>query len=143
MARAKAGIYSQFEVQRGLPIQLLVKYFTQSGERWNIDPSLKTLITFREFNLLDDPTGLGIFDVIFCHNVLIYFDHATKADVLGRLATRLAPDGALYLGGAETVIGVSTRFAPMADQRGMYELAVAAPSAQPAETEHAAVRTAG
>ena len=142
LAKAKAGVYTQFEVQRGLPIQLLVKYFTQSGERWNIDPSLKSLVTFREFNLLENPAGLGTFDVIFCRNVLIYFDHATKSDVLGRIASLLAPDGALYLGGAETVIGVSTRFAPMPDQRGIYELSGAAPSAKPAATAHAAVQTA-
>ena len=82
--RAKEGKYSQFEVQRGLAIQLLVKYFTKEGEHWRISQDLRNMVNFREFNLLDDFAPLGKFDVVFCRNVLIYFDLETKQKVLWR-----------------------------------------------------------
>jgi chemotaxis protein methyltransferase CheR len=118
--RARQGAYSQFEVQRGLPIQLLIKYFTQSGDRWQISPELRNAITFRELNLLSDFTTLGTFDVVFCRNVLIYFDQTTKARILDKVSRMMPPDGVLYLGGAETVLGVTEKFAPMPGQRGIY-----------------------
>ena len=121
--KAKKGLYSQFEVQRGLPIALLVKYFTQVGDRWQIDDSLQKMITFRKFNLLDNPSVLGKFDVVFCRNVLIYFDTPTKTRVLDAIADMLPPDGFLYLGGAETVLGTSDRFQLKQGQRGIYSLA--------------------
>jgi len=126
LTKAKEGAYSQFEVQRGLPIQFLVKYFTQTGDRWRISPGLKQMVGFRPFNLLDDMTALGRFDVVFCRNVLIYFDHPTKTRVLDALSRRLAPDGYLYLGGAETVLGLTSRFLPLEGQRGIYRLSDAA-----------------
>ena len=118
--KAQAGHYSQFEVQRGLPIQYLVKYFKQQGERWQIDAAIRNRVRFRVFNLLDEPASLGGFDVIFCRNVLIYFDQLTKTTVLDRLSRVLAPDGFLYLGGAETVLGISDKFHAAADNRGIY-----------------------
>ncbi|MBT5267340.1 MAG: protein-glutamate O-methyltransferase [Rhodospirillaceae bacterium] len=121
VTRASEGVYSQFEVQRGLPIQMLVKYFKQDGNRWLIDAALKRMINFREFNLLGDPAALGSFDVIFCRNVLIYFDQPTKTKVLAGMAKQLRPDGYLYLGGAETVIGISDKFEPVPGQRGIYQ----------------------
>ena len=127
--KAETGLYSQFEVQRGLPIQLLLKYFKQQGERWQIDAGLRARVRFEQFNLLDDPSRLGAFDVIFCRNVLIYFDQATKGQILDRLLRVLATDGYLYLGGAETVLGVSDRFQPLPDNRGIYVPVAAA--AQP------------
>ncbi|HVM81957.1 MAG TPA: protein-glutamate O-methyltransferase CheR [Stellaceae bacterium] len=129
LEKAEAGLYSQFEVQRGLPIQLLLKYFKQQGERWQIDAGLRSRVRFQQFNLLDDPASLGVFDAIFCRNVLIYFDQATKTQVLERLSRVLAADGYLYLGGAETVLGISERFQPVADNRGIY--APVPPMAQP------------
>ncbi|MFM2128598.1 MAG: hypothetical protein RL477_144 [Pseudomonadota bacterium] len=120
--KAKAGIYSQFEVQRGLPIQLLVKYFKQIESGWQIDASIRSAVQFRFFNLLENMAGLGTFDVVFCRNVLIYFDQATKGEVLARIAKQMAPDGYLYLGGAETVLGISDRFRPSQGQRGLYEI---------------------
>jgi chemotaxis protein methyltransferase CheR len=120
LEKAQAGTYSQFEVQRGLPIQLLVKYFKQNGERWQIDPALRGAIKFRPLNLLDDFTTLGQFDVVFCRNVLIYFDQPTKTLVLERMARLLPHDGYLYLGGAETVIGVTDKFQSLTEQRGIY-----------------------
>ena len=129
LARADAGLYSQFEVQRGLPITLLVKYFKQEKERWRIDAALRSMVTFREFNLLDEPGGLGRFDIVFCRNVLIYFDQATKTEILGRVAGLMPDDGILYLGGAETVIGVTDHFVPMPGQRGIYtQVPAAAPA---------------
>ncbi len=120
LEKAQAGLYSQFEVQRGLPIQLLVKYFRQEGERWRIDPAIRNMVRFRCLNLLDDFTPLGQFDVIFCRNVLIYFDQPTKTVVLDRLAQLLPTDGFLFLGGAETIIGISDKFQSPPDQRGVY-----------------------
>jgi chemotaxis protein methyltransferase CheR len=129
--RAKEGIYSQFEVQRGLPITLLVKYFKQIGDRWQIAPELRNTITFRPLNLLTDFTTLGTFDVVFCRNVLIYFDAATKASILEKISRMMPSDGVLYLGGAETVLGVTEKFAPMPEQRGIYVHAAAAATARP------------
>ena len=117
---AKEGVYSQFEVQRGLPIQLLVKYFTQQGDKWQLKPEIRSMVTYRPFNLLTDPASLGGFDVVFCRNVLIYFDTDTKTRILDGVARVLAADGHLYLGGAETVLGISSRFQPVPAQRGLY-----------------------
>ena len=120
LEKAKAGIYSQFEVQRGLPIQQLVKYFTQVGEAWQIAPEIRAMVSFRPLNLLHDFGHLGSFDLIFCRNVLIYFDQPTKTGVLDRLARVIEPDGFLVLGAAETVVGLTGAFKPMPDRRGLY-----------------------
>ena len=101
--RAKEGLYSQFEVLRGLPIQMLARHFHHEGGEWRLSSSIRSRVQFEVFNLLDSFEPLGQFDVIFCRNVLIYFDQQTKHDVLGRLADALAPDGYLVLGAAETV----------------------------------------
>ena len=120
LERAKAGIYSQFEVQRGLPIQQLVKFFSQVGEAWQIAAEIRAMVQFRPLNLLKDFSALGSFDVVFCRNVLIYFDQDTKIGVLNRLARQMAEDGFLALGAAETVVGLTDAFKPMADRRGLY-----------------------
>ncbi|NIA69495.1 protein-glutamate O-methyltransferase CheR [Pelagibius litoralis] len=122
LSKAQEGLYSQFEVQRGLPITLLMKYFTQDGDRWRINDEIKKMVTYRPFNLLDSPAGLGTFDVIFCRNVLIYFDQETKGQVLDRIAKIMPGDGFLYLGGAETVLGISDSFEVIPGQRGVYRL---------------------
>jgi chemotaxis protein methyltransferase CheR len=120
LEKAKAGIYSQFEVQRGLPIQLLIKYFTQIGETWQITPDIRAMVQYRPLNLLGDFSHLGPFDLVFCRNVLIYFDQETKIGVLDRIARITERDGYLVLGAAETVIGLSDSFKPIADRRGLY-----------------------
>ena len=97
LEKSKAGIYSQFEVQRGLPIQMLVKYFKQTGELWQINADIRAMVQHRQLNLLHDFSQLGTFDVIFCRNVLIYFDQDTKINIFGRLAK---VDGAGRLPGA-------------------------------------------
>ena len=120
LEKAKAGLYSQFEVQRGLPIQLLVKYFKKNNEMWQIDPAIRAMVQYREYNLLHDLKPLGQFDVVFCRNVLIYFDQPTKTRVLDNVSRLMSDDGFLYLGGAETVLGISDKFRPIPDQRGIY-----------------------
>jgi len=130
LARAKAGIYNQFEVQRGLPIHNLVKFFSQVGETWQIAPEIRAMVQFRPLNLLNDFSPLGHFDLVFCRNVLIYFDQPTKIDVLNRLARQIPPDGFLILGAAETVVGLTDAFKPMPDRRGLYVPNI--PAAKPA-----------
>jgi len=132
LERARAGTYSQFEVQRGLPIQLLLKYFRQVGEAWQIAPELRSMVQFRTLNLLNDFSPLGKFDIVFCRNVLIYFDQPTKTAVLNRMAHQIAEDGYLVLGAAETVVGLTDAFKPVADKRGFYAPKVPARDAVPA-----------
>jgi chemotaxis protein methyltransferase CheR len=120
LEKAKSGIYSQFEVQRGLPVLMLIKYFSQVGETWQIAPEIRGMVKFMPFNLLNGFAPLGKFDLVFCRNVLIYFDQATKIGVLERIADVTERDGFLVLGGAETVVGLTTRFKPVADKRGVY-----------------------
>ena len=120
LEKAKSGIYSQFEVQRGLPVQLLVKFFDQIGDTWQLAPELRSMVQFRPLNLLNDFSVLGYFDVVFCRNVLIYFDQENKISVLNRIARQMPEDGYLVLGAAETVIGLTEAFKPLADKRGLY-----------------------
>lgn len=120
LAKAEAGFYSQFEVQRGLPIQLLLKYFTQHGDLWQIAPEIRAMVQYRPFNLLSDFSRLGVFDLVICRNVLIYFDQPTKSDVLDRLARVVPQDGFLILGAAETTVGLTQAFKSVPDKRGLY-----------------------
>ncbi len=120
LEKAKSGIYSQFEVQRGLPIQYLVKYFTKIGEMWQITPDIRAMVQYRPLNLLRDFSNLGSFDIVYCRNVLIYFDQPTKADVLSRIGNIVTHDGYLSLGAAETVIGLTDLFKSVPDRRGLY-----------------------
>ena len=122
LEKAKAGVYSQFEVQRGLPINHLVKYFDKAGEMWQIDPSIRAMVSYRELNLLDDFTSMGAFDVIFCRNVLIYFEQNLKSEILDKVSRMMPIDGYLFLGGAETVIGLDSKFGPSEGERGIYVL---------------------
>ncbi len=120
LERAKEGLYSQFEVQRGLPIQQLLQHFGQVGDRWQISPSIRAMIQFRTLNLLNDFSPLGTFDVVFCRNVLIYFDQETKVGVLNRIAKQVPDDGYVVLGAAETVVGLTDALKPLPDRRGLY-----------------------
>ena len=120
LEKARAGIYSQFEVQRGLPIQLLIRHFAQTGELWQIAPDIRGMVKYRQLNLLSNFANLGVFDLIFCRNVLIYFDQETKIDVLERLARVTAGDGYLVLGAAETVVGLTESFRVVGDKHGLY-----------------------
>ena len=133
LAQARKATYSQFEVQRGLPIQYLMKYFTQVGDAWQLKDEIKNMVKFSTFNLLDDMSRLGQFDIVFCRNVLIYFDEKNKAQILARVEKQMDKDAFLFLGGAETVLGITDKFVPMPEKRGLYiknpALAGAAPPA--------------
>ncbi|KZL20879.1 Chemotaxis protein methyltransferase Cher2 [Pseudovibrio axinellae] len=120
LEKARTGIYSQFEVQRGLPIQMLLKYFSQQGELWQMAPEIRAMVQWRKLNLLENFSHLGEFDIIFCRNVLIYFDQQTKIDVLNRIYRQLPDDGFLVLGAAETVVGLTDGFEPYPELRGVY-----------------------
>ena len=130
LQKARKGIYSQFEVQRGLPISLLVKYFTKADGGWEICPGIRSRVQFAEHNLVTEHDSLGTFDLIFCRNVLLYFDEVTKRAVLSRLAGRLASDGYLVLGSAETTTGLSTDFTPAPGEQ--HDIFVLSPQTQAA-----------
>ncbi len=117
LKKARDGVYSHFEVQRGVPMPHLVRYFTKRKDQWAVNQNIKSRVDFRQINLMSDFSALGVFDVIFCRNVLIYFAPDQKRDVLNRLSRCLAPDGFLVLGAAESVIGYSNEFKPHADNR--------------------------
>jgi chemotaxis protein methyltransferase CheR len=106
-----------------------MRYFKKEEANWRIAAPIRAMAQFREFNLLSDLRSLGRFDIVFCRNVLIYFDQPTKTRVLEAIAGLMPPDGLLYLGGAETVLGITGRFAPMPNERGVY--GVVAPGAIP------------
>ena len=120
LEKAKAGIYSQFEVQRGLAVQRLVRHFEQTGDQWRIKPNIRQMVSFQKQNLLESFNAMGTFDVVFCRNVLIYFDAETKKQILARLAKQTPGDGYLIMGAAETVVGLSKDFEPVEGRRGLY-----------------------
>ncbi|MHC5656061.1 CheR family methyltransferase [Stappia sp.] len=126
LEKARNGIYSQFEVQRGLPIQMLLKYFTQKGDLWQVNPDIRSMVQWRKLNLLENFSSLGTFDIVFCRNVLIYFDQPTKIGVLQKISKQMAPDSYLVLGAAETVVGLTDAFRPVKDLRGLYQPSAAA-----------------
>jgi chemotaxis protein methyltransferase CheR len=99
---------------------MLIKYFNQVGEMWQVSPLLRGMVRYQPFNLLDDPSRLGMFDLVFCRNVLIYLDVPTKAKVLQNLRGILRQDGALMLGGTETVLGVTDVFKPVDAMPGLF-----------------------
>lgn len=136
LERCRKGWYSAFEVQRGMPPELLKKYFTKDGEGWKISEQLRAMVRFRNFNLLADPAvasaGLQGLDLVFCRNVLIYFDEVTRRHVFSGMAKLMKPGGFLCLGGAETVIGISDAFRILPGERGLFGVT---PAAVPAAVE--------
>lgn len=129
LAQAVKGEFNQFEIQRGLPIQLVMKYFKQDGNVWKIHDKIKSMVRFENFNLLDPMDKFGTLDIIFCRNVLIYFDEATKKKILLNFTRRLAPDGSFFLGGSETALGLCPELKINAACPGLYTLASTATSA--------------
>jgi len=107
LTRARTAVYNQFEVQRGLPVQLLVKYFRPVREGFELIPEIRRRVAFHEINLLDPYPSHWQFDIIFCRNVLIYFDVQTKRDVIDRMARVLVRGGSLFLGGTESTLGIT------------------------------------
>jgi chemotaxis protein methyltransferase CheR len=120
LQQARAGVFSHFEVQRGLPAQMLVKHFEKVDGSWRVAAPVRAMVQFRNFNLLDNLAPLGSFDVVYCRNVLIYFDVETKAQVLHAITRRMADQGVLILGGAETVLGITDQLEPVSGSRGLY-----------------------
>lgn len=119
LEKARAGLYSQFEVQRGLPIRMLLRHFEKAGETWRIADRIRAMVRFQRFNLLDDPKPLGRFDIVLARNVVSYFDPATKQAVLERIAGQMADDGVLLMGAGETTANVTTAF-KTTDRRGFH-----------------------
>lgn len=122
LARARAGRYSQFEIQRGLPVRRMIQWFDSDGGDWVAKPDLVRRITFRRMNLVRDPPPPGRFDIVLCRNVLLYLTAEHRRAILDRFATIVRPGGLLVLGAGETVIGHTEAFRPSADYRGLYEL---------------------
>jgi chemotaxis protein methyltransferase CheR len=122
LKKAREGAYTHFEVQRGMPMPHLVRYFTKRKDHWTVNQTIKARVDFRQQNLMADFSHLGVFDVIFCRNVLIYFDQDTKAVIFERMAKSLEADGTLLLGAAESVVGITDAFRPISDRRGLYQL---------------------
>jgi chemotaxis protein methyltransferase CheR len=123
--RAREGRYLQIEVNRGLPAQYLVKHFTKTGLEWQLKDNIRSMATFQPFDLRQSPAALGTFDVVFCRNVLIYFDIATKKKILGGLRQVLRDDGCLLLGGAEAILDLDGNYArQVVGQASVYRKAV-------------------
>jgi chemotaxis protein methyltransferase CheR len=121
--KAKKGVYSQFEAQRGLPIQMLIRYFASLPDtNWQINDDIRSMIEFKTNNLLDDYTRLGKFDIIFCRNVLIYFEDDVKTAITQKMARSLTPNGFLVLGSTETLVDPTGLFTQRSDFRGAYNL---------------------
>lgn len=110
--KAASGIYSQFEVQRGLPAPLLPKYFERSGDDCSVVERIRKRVRFQKLNLLEDFTSLGRFNFVFCRNVLFYFEQSTRAQILDRIAGILQPEGLLVLGTSEALSGLASGFRP-------------------------------
>ncbi len=146
--RGRSGLYSQFEVQRGLPIRLLLKHFARQGDRWRLSDRIRQMVTFKTHNLLDPCQHFGQFDLILCRNLLIYLDRPTKGAVLEALHRQMRPDGFLMLGATETAHGVSDLFDADPDRRGLHRSSKAAARAvsgekvmRPVAVSSAPVRT--
>lgn len=121
--KASAGIYSQFEAQRGLPIQMLVKYFSSLPDTsWQIKDVIRSMVQFKLQNLLGDYSALGKFDIIFCRNVLIYFDEVTKAQITEKMAAGLTSGGILMIGSTESLVDSRKLFEAVDGCRGSYKL---------------------
>ena len=119
VARARAGRYSQFEIQRGLPVTQMLRRFDQQGDEWQASSGLRDAARFRVHNLLGVPP-VGLFDVVLCRNVLLYFSADVRGLVFGRIASAMPDDGLLMLGAGETVIGHTDRFVSDYECRGCY-----------------------
>lgn len=133
LAQARAGRYSQFEIQRGLPVMQMLRYFEQQDEEWIAKENLRKMVTFAEHNMLNSARHFGMFDVILCRNMLMYLCDDKRGQVLDGIAPLLADDGILMLGAAETVIGQTQRFKASQEFRGFYQPASTKPALQPLE----------
>jgi len=120
LEKAQAGVYNPFEVQRGLPIRLLVDHFDKVEDTWRLSPRIRQRVRWRRINLAADLSAVGRFDVIFCRNVLCDLDEAVRPRVLEGLAAALPADGFLVLGQEETPLGVTDAFRPITGRDGLF-----------------------
>ena len=134
IARAEEGLYTEFEIRRGLDDHFLQKYFSREKHGWRISEAIRRMVRFQRINLLEPFDNVGMFDIVYCRNVLIYFDAPTKIDVVERIARRMRPDGYLLLGGAETLVGMTDRFRPSDRHRALFQPSTggASPGRRPA-----------
>jgi chemotaxis protein methyltransferase CheR len=127
LERARAGLYTQFEVKRGLNGQQLSKYFLREGDQWRVISDLRSLVAFKQWNLLSPLEMLGTFDLVLCRNILIYFDLPTKIRVLNAIRRQMAPDALLYLGASESPMGIAPDLIRAAAGCGVYGLPIIRP----------------
>ncbi len=120
LEKAQSGLYTQFEVQRGLPIRHLVRHFEKVDEMWVLSPRIRQMVRWRRINLVSDLSAAGRFDVIFCRNVLSALVEPMRVRLLENLARALSPDGFLFLGATETATGLSQAFQPVSGRPGLY-----------------------
>lgn len=120
LGKARKGQYSQFEIQRGLPVMLMLKYFDQVDGDWLAKPEVRKMVNFAQHNQLDSARHLGQFDIILCRNMLMYLCEGKRREVLDKLTSALASEGVLMLGAAETVIGQTDKFSASKEFRGFY-----------------------
>jgi chemotaxis protein methyltransferase CheR len=118
---ARSGMYSQFEVQRGLGVTQMLRHFDETPRGWQIHDDVRAVVRFRQHNLLGPHPGRTPFDLVLCRNVLLYFDSDTRSEAFARLASAVMPDGFLMLGAGETVIGQTDRFVPTARRASFFE----------------------
>jgi chemotaxis protein methyltransferase CheR len=121
LTQARKARYSQFEIQRGLPVMLMLKYFEQEGTDWQLKDPIRKAVNFAPHNLLESARTMGVFDLILCRNMLMYLCDENRRQVLNNLSSALTPDGIMMLGAAETVIGQTDRFESSREFRGFYE----------------------
>ena len=133
LAQARSGKYSQFEIQRGLPVRLMLKHFEQRGEDWFAKDHLRKMVTFSEHNMLESARHFGAFDVILCRNMLMYLSESKRSQVFANVAPALALDGVMMLGAAETVIGQTDMLRSSHEFRGFYESTAMPPVSQLAQ----------
>jgi chemotaxis protein methyltransferase CheR len=126
LAKARNGLYSQFEIQRGLPVMLMLKYFDQVGNDWQAKDEVRKMVSFAFHNQMESCRQLGQFDLILCRNMLMYLCDNRRREVLDRLSGAISPDGILMLGAAETVIGQTEKFQASREFRGFYQLSATA-----------------
>lgn len=131
IATARAGLYSQFEIQRGISVAQMLNFFSEAAGRWQAGDNIRALARFQQHNVLDPVPAPGRFDLVLCRNVLLYFDIATRQRVFERMSTALATDGWLMLGAGETVIGQTKRFEPASCGSALYRLSAAGVDTMP------------
>jgi chemotaxis protein methyltransferase CheR len=120
IARASEGIFSQIEMARGLPDATRAKFFAPHPKGWKVRDEIRAMASFRKINLMEDFSGLGRFDIVFCRNVAIYFNERDRASLFQRIAQRLEPDGCLVIGAMESLGGVCPQFESKRHLRSVY-----------------------